>query len=286
MNLILILKELWRRRLLVGLALLLAIAIPILAVFKVSAAPPSISKRSHVDAQGSIEILVDSARSPIADAHRDLTGLSTRAGVFARLMAGGNVVREIAEEAGVPFDQIDVAGPAPLPGEAPGASGESPQIHPYGLAFSQTGELPIVKVATRAPTLDQARALAAAAPGAVRKVVQSIQAQQGTPAAKRVEFRVLGPAEAAPMDEALGKKVALVLFVVILAIGIALILGVPRLRAAWHAAEPSDPAPAGRREPDPDREQDDPDVVRLPVAREDDPADEVETAWIGRRQEP
>jgi hypothetical protein len=264
LNLILTLKELWHRRVLVAVSIVAAAAVSLLAVYQVSVFPPSLSQRVHVNARGSIEILVDSARSPIADARRDLTGLTARAGVFARYIAGGNVVGRIAKANGIPVKQIDVAGPEPLPGEAPGAGEEALQIHPYGIAITQSGELPILAVATRAPTVDEARGLAAAAPAAIRGVVQSIQEQQDTPLDKRVEFRVLGPAKAAPVDDALGKKVALLAFVVLLALGIVLILAVPRLISAWHAAEP-----VGPTTPLPE-ELESHEVLRLPAGRNGD----------------
>jgi hypothetical protein len=281
LNAILILKELWRRRLLVVLSAFLAAAIAVLAVFQVSVSPPGISKRAKVEARGTISILIDSARSPIADARRDVGGLSERAGVFARLMAGGNVVGQIADETGIPVKQIDVAGPTPLPGEAPGA-GQLPQLHPYGIAISQSGELPIVGVETRAPTVKEALALAAAAPGAVRRVVTSIQAQQDTPATRRVEFRVLGPAQAGIVDDALGKKIAMALFVVVFLLCIFLILAVPRFRAAWRSADPD----AALAQPE---QGDAPDVVPLRAGGNDQPVvDESDSTatWIGQRREP
>lgn len=259
-NLILILKELWRRRILVALSIFLAAAISVLAVFHVSFVPPSISKREKVEARGSIEILVDSADSPIADSRRDLTGLTARAGVFARYIAGGNVIRLVAEANGISAKQIDVAGATPLPGEAPGAEEET-QLHPYGISIDQAGELPIVSVSTRAPTVGRARGLAAAVPAALARVVRSVQAQQGTPPRKRVEFRVLGPAQAAPVDNALGKKIAAALFVALLALFIGLIVGLPRFLAAWRAAEP------GTRHRRHDDEYDGSEVLLLPPGR-------------------
>lgn len=281
MNLILILKELWRRRALVIASFVAAAAIAILAVFQVSLAPPAISKKARVDAQGSIEILVDSARSPIADSRRDLTGLTARAGVFARLMAGGNVVARIAKTTDIPVKQIDVAGPVPFPGEVPGAEQATLQLHPYGIAVTQTEALPIVKVTTRAPTVQEAQALAAAAPAAIREVVRSVQAQQGTPPEKRIEFRVLGPALAGITDDALGKKVALVLFIFFFSIFIVLILGVPRLITAWRTTEPDLASPRPKTE-----SERDPDVVHLPAGRggEPDEEDDLEATWIGRRE--
>jgi hypothetical protein len=240
LTLILILKELWRRRILVLVAVVLAAAISVFAIYDVSFSPPSISKRAQVNAQGSIEILVDSSHSPIADVGRELTPLTDRAAVFARYIAGGNVIARISKETDIPINQIDVAGPAPLPGEAPGAGEAAPQLRPYGIAIAQRGTLPIVSVSTRAPTVQEARNLAAAAPEAVRRVVKSIQDRQRIPSGDRVEFRALGPAQAAIAADALGAKVTLALFMFLLGMFIVLILGIPRFVVAWKTAEPVD----------------------------------------------
>lgn len=264
MSLILSLKELWRRRILVGVALVVAAVISVLTVYQASPFPPSISKRAKVEARGSIDVLVDSAASPIADARRDLAGLTARAGVFARVMAGGNVVGRVADRAGIPVRQIDVAGPAPLPGEAPGADRPSPQRHPFGIEITQQGELPILSVVTRAPTVTDARALAAAVPAVIGGIVRSIQRRQATPPAKRVQFRVLGPAEATPVNDSPGRKVALLLFLVLLAIFTALILAVPRFVAAWRTSEPEPPRYGSEPESTPDEH---PTVLVLPADR-------------------
>jgi len=195
-------------------------------------------------------------------------------------MAGGDVVGRIARANQIPVKQIDVAGPAPLPGEAPGVAQVPLQIHPYGISIAQAQELPIVSIETRAPTVAVARGLAAAAPSALRHVITSIQAQQGTPAAKRVEVRVLGPAQAILKDDAEGKKVALVLFVVLLAMFLVFILGVPRLVAAWRAdgsgAGPGDGADELQRTPE---------ILRLPASRGEEPdGDDRGAASVGQRE--
>jgi hypothetical protein len=236
MTFILFLRELWQRKLLVLLVTVLAMAIAVLAVFNVSFSPPSLEKREHSEAKGTVEILVDSNRSPIADVAGKLEPLTARAGVFARYIAGGNVISEISDQTGIPFKEIEVAGPAPLPGEAPGVTAPTEQLKPYGIAIVQRDELPIVDVETRAPTVDEARALAAATPHAIRDIVTRIQDQQEIPEAKRVTFRVLGPAQAAIATEALGAKVAALIFVALELLGILLILGIPRLVRAWRSA--------------------------------------------------
>lgn len=237
MTVVALLKELWGRRLLVALAALFAALVALFAVYDVDPTAPSVAKRDHVEAQGSIEILVDSAKSPIADVGRNLEPLTARAGVFARYIAGGKVIAEVSKQTGIPVREIQVAGPAPLPGEAPGA-GEAPSTQlPYGIAIVQRDELPILNVVTRAPTVKEARELAAAAPAAVSGIVAGIQQREEIPPSKRVTFRVLGPAQANPVTEALGAKVALLIFAALFALAILLILGIPRLIGAWWAAE-------------------------------------------------
>jgi hypothetical protein len=230
------LKELWSRKLLVALVLVIAVAAAVVAVYHVSPSGPTLTKRSSSEARGESEILVDSARSPIAGSKRDITGLIVRAGVFARLMGGGDIVKEIAEQAGVPVDQIDVAGPEAHPEEAPGNEGVA-ATRPYGLAFTELSELPIITVATRAPTTEAARALAAAAPEALRWMIHDVQKKQETPDKEKVELRVLGPAEAAMFTEGPGGKIGAVVFIAILGLGRGLILAIPRLVAAWKRTD-------------------------------------------------
>jgi hypothetical protein len=237
MTLILILKELWRRKLLVVLVTVVAATVAASAVFNVSFFPPSLEKRDHLEAKGTVEILVDSNRSPLADVAGKLEPLTARAGVFARYIAGGNVIRKMSQQTGIPYKEIEVTGPTPLPGEAIGITAPPEQVKPYGITIVQRDELPIVNVETRAPTVDEARALAAAAPVAVRQIVAAIQTEQGTPLGKRVTFRVLGPAQANVATEALGAKVALVLFIALEIVGLLLILGIPRIVKAWRAAD-------------------------------------------------
>jgi hypothetical protein len=236
------LKELWQRRLAVIVAGIGAAVIAVLVVYNVSPSSMSLSKRDHVEARGSIEILIDSERSPIADVGRDLEPLTARAGVFARYIAGGNVIEQISKTTGIPVKQIEVAGPAPLPGEAVGTTAPPAKLLPYGIEILQRDALPIVNVETRAPTVPEARELAAATPGAVRGIVSDIQEQQRIPDSKKVTFRVLGPAQADLATEALGLKVVVGLFVVLFALGVLLIFGIPRLIDAWRAVDAEPPA--------------------------------------------
>jgi hypothetical protein len=232
-----ILKELWKRKLLVALVVAVAMLAGVLAVYKVG--PSGLSKRSTPSASGNSEVLIDSARSPIAGSKRNVEALSTRAAVFARLGSSGDIVKEIAKEVGIYPWEIQVTGPQPFPGEAPGISSAGEEL-PYGLTYTQVGELPIISIASRAPDVATARALAAAAPRSLEKMVAEVQQKQGTPKTERVEIRTLGPATVSASGNGPGKKIGLALFFGILVIGIGLILGIPRLVAAWRDADEED----------------------------------------------
>ena len=249
MNIILLLKELWQKRRLVAAAAGFAVLVAAVLVYDVSLFPPSLSKQDHHEARGSMEILVDSAVSPIGDVRRQLTPLSERAGIFARYVAGGEVVADIAKENGIPAKEIQVAGPIAMPGAAPGSEEPPPFIHPYGVEIAQHDTLPILDVATRAPTVAEARDLAAAVPAALRRIVSGIQQRQQVPQRKRVTFRALGPAQATVAKEALGAKVALMIFLVVFVLLILLILGLPRFRDAWRAADLKQHRPHEPHEP-------------------------------------
>jgi hypothetical protein len=241
LNSVIFLKELWRRRLLVLLAFLFSAAVSVLIVYHVSPSPPFLEERNQIEAEGSIQVLVDSSNSPIANARFELGGLTARAGVFARLMSGGDVIRQVSKETGIPVKKIDVAGPMPLPGEAPGVSEGPARKNPYKIEVTQQSELPILTVSTRAPTLEEARALAAAAPRAMSQQIEAIQDAQETPEGKRVVLRRLGPPQTGVVDNSAGKKIAVGAFVFLMAIFLTLIVGMPRFVRAWKAADIDSP---------------------------------------------
>jgi hypothetical protein len=155
-------------------------------------------------------------------------------------MASGNIVKEIATESGVEPWEIQVTGPQPFPGEAPGIS-EVGETLPFGLTYTQIGQLPIISITSRAPTVAAARALATAAPRALERLVAETQKTQKTPARERVEIRTLGPTQVAGVETGPSKKIALAIFFGVLLVEIGLILSVPRLVSAWRQTdEPED----------------------------------------------
>ena len=80
-------------------------------------------------------------------------------------------------------------------------------------------------------------------PAAIRGIVTGIQEQQQIPDSKKVTFRVLGPRAGRPRPtKRSALKAAIGIFVVLFALGLLLIFGIPRLIDAWRAVDAEPPA--------------------------------------------
>lgn len=220
-----VLKNLWRRRRLVALGALLAAIAALLSVYQVGLAPPELKSRTNIFATATTQILVDTPSSAFADLANDIDPLDTRASVFARFLASPVAIALIAREAKLPFDAIEAQGPydqnLPEPQQAPTAERRSSQIVGegalYRMRFENNPNLPIVSVFAQAPTRDEAIALAAAAPAALRAYVEKIQAHQRTPTYRRVEIRRLGHAVGGVVNEGANLQIASLVFIAVFA---------------------------------------------------------------------
>ena len=242
MTLARVLLNLWKLRLWVAIGAVLAV---------VAAVGSVATSHSTVYANASTQMLVDSPASALANAGADITGYSARANVFARLMTSAEALRYIGQAAGIPGNRIDANGPVETNGSAtashaPGEikGGKSlpfPAI--YKLSFVQNPDLPTVDVYAQAPTTAQAISLAN---GAVTGFANFINQLDGNnvPLGKRIEVRQLGGATGGVVDPGASKKIAVLIFVAVLAMWCGAVLFVSRLRAQVRAAKfdgPDDP---------------------------------------------
>jgi hypothetical protein len=217
------LKMLWRRRRLVALGGVIAVIAAILSVYTVSIFPPTLASRTNVFATASSQILVDTPDSSFADLSYELEPLETRAAVFARFLANPAAMDLISQQSGIPAYQIEAQGPyeqnLPLNQQEPTAEERSTQIIGegalYRLRLENNPDLPIISVFAQAPTEKEAKALAAAAPAALRVYVERLQERQHTPKHDRVEIRPLGHATGGVVNAGANREIALLVFFVV-----------------------------------------------------------------------
>lgn len=192
-----ILNELWRRRIWVGVGILVAGVLAMSVVFKL----PSFEKKSTVTSAASTDVLVDTRRSALGSIAIDVDELTTRAAVYARMVGTTAVKKRIAELAGAPAEQIAVfdtslGTPAPSPGDVSPVTPTPPSPGGLQIVASTQEAGPAIKLEALAPTPTAAKQLADAAAAALISYVAGVQEQRAIPAAERVVLRQLGSPEA------------------------------------------------------------------------------------------
>jgi hypothetical protein len=181
---------------------LLSAAIVLLAAG--AGAGAGVLAKSTPTGAATVQILVDSPQSALADLMQNTEPLTTRAALFAQVMASQAVLEDVARSAGVPVGALTAEGPYSGPGQAldvvTPAEARGSQLlgerTPYRLTFLAQPDEPIVTASVQGPTVAGAQRVASAiSPGLVR-YVSVLQAQAATKPAHRVTIRQLGPPQA------------------------------------------------------------------------------------------
>jgi len=234
-----ILRVLWRRRLLVGLVVLAAVATGAILAYEPSF-PPQTRQYDVGVANG--RLLVDTPRSQVVDvAPRGSETLGARAGVLAALMAEGTAKEAIARRAGLPPDELlgysrTVAETQPTASEPP----EGPGIHlltTRAVRDSNGVQLPIVEFQVQAPTAAGAAALAAATVAGLRDHLASKAVGEDVAANRRLSVSELGIEPAGVVRRGPPPLLAFGAALFVLLAGCAAIVMVTGLSRAWREAE-------------------------------------------------
>jgi hypothetical protein len=180
-----ILRVLWGRRVAVAVGACLALAAGVLTGFQVSPAPPAIHARGSTSGVALARVLVDTPRSLVADARAPGAGtVYARSILLGALMARDPVRSAVARKAGVRPEELGMIGPTtvaplvatPLADEAV----EATQPHlPYLVTVTADSQLPILSIATTAPTPGQAAQVSDAAIAALSSVARNSPIGEG-----------------------------------------------------------------------------------------------------------
>jgi capsular polysaccharide biosynthesis protein len=203
-----------------------------------SAAAIKLTSHSVPTGAATIQVLVDSPSSELANLTQNPTPLISRAAVFAQVMTSEAVVQDIGAAAGVPANQLTAQGPYSGSAESldviTPAEARSNQIvaekAPYRLTFLAQQNEPVITATVQAPTAVAAARVADAIFTGVQNYVTTIQHEGGTPDEDKVTLRQLGSAQTATVNG--GSRLTLVAaaFLAVLIIGLLLILGIEGLR--------------------------------------------------------
>jgi capsular polysaccharide biosynthesis protein len=185
-----------------------------------------------------VQILVDSPDSALANLSQETGPLTTRASVFAQVMTSAAVLEDIATKAGVPVSQITAQGPysgtgEPLdvvtPSEAR-ANQLLAQTVKYRLTFLAQTDEPVVTASVQGPNAAAAARVAASILPGVQNYVATLQQQSATPPQHRVTIRELGPPQAGAVNSSTRSTLTVAAFLGVLIIGLLALLGVESAR--------------------------------------------------------
>jgi hypothetical protein len=229
-----ILLELSRRKLLVALALLAAIAVGWIVAFKPSFPPES---RRYEVGIATARVLVDTPRSQfVAVAPKGSETLGERAKVLASLMVDGEVKDIIAKHAGLRSNQLIAIGQTGDEGEAAALGRDDFALKTGVVVTSDQAELPILRVEAQAPDPQRAAKLADAAVAGLGEYLDSKAAGEPVSQTRRLRVAGLGPAQAHAAARGPGQLLGLGAAILVFVTGCGAILVLSAMVRGWRTA--------------------------------------------------
>lgn len=243
MDLIKILNELWKRRLWVLAAVVVAALVGISTTYSL----PSFEKQAQLTGAASSQVLIDSSTSAIADVERDPAPLANRAVVLAQYMSSSEARTAIAAKMDISPGQIAADGPfstltdrstyQAVPA-GPRANQLTEENAVYRLVFDAQLTLPILSIYTQAPDAASATELAAAATAVLTSYVKELD--EGIPTNRQITVRSLGEPEGGTVNDSASATLAFMAFVGVLIMLCALIVIGSGLVRQWREMKTSE----------------------------------------------
>lgn len=252
-----ILRTLWRRKLWVLLGVPLAAVAAYAATFGLTF-PPNLEGRSVEYGAASTQVLLDAGRSSLLDVEADIEGLSKRAELYSRLVESAPVQETIARHAGPNGDDVEVASRTAATGvmraaREPAAEERANQIEGEAyrrrVLFASEPGLPVISIASQAPTAEEAIRIADAGARGLIEYVRTLETKNRVPIATRVELVQLGPARGGMVNQGASNVLAFMVFFGTFGVWCLLVLFGSSLVAALREPEMAEAvAPAGQVE--------------------------------------
>jgi hypothetical protein len=244
MEAVVVLRGLWRHRILVVLSAALAVGVALILAFKVSL-PFTFQSRSYEVGIASTTALVDTPTSQVVDLgdsnDNSAGALTGRAALIASLLSTSPLKDEIAKKAGIAPDTLIAGAPgATTPsGETNAPVGSiSPKDRRASFLDVQPSEgLPILMVAVQAPDVATASRLSNGAIEVLQTHLSSLAGVDGVPAGRRLVVKQLGAARVGAAQRGPSRVLAAVAGIFLFTLVCAAILVVEWLARNWKRAE-------------------------------------------------
>jgi Bacterial dnaA protein helix-turn-helix len=236
MDAVTILREIWRCRLAVGVAAVVAILVGLALTYSVSLHPKS---RKYDVAIASSRILIDTPSSQVVTVEpRGLETLGARASVLANVMTEGEIKTIIAGAAGLHPNELHagVESEGVLPADL-SAAAANPGAHlltAHTATDPDNAPLPIIEIEAQAPDSDGAVRLADAAVTGLQGFLVSKAANENVPDARRLRVTGLGSPQVRQEIRGPKRMVALAVAVFLFLCGCLGILALSTVAPGWR----------------------------------------------------
>ena len=264
------LYELWRLRVGLVVAVVLATMVSLATAYRVSIAPPGLHPRMMGMAAASTHVLVDNPKSVLLDLGQgasQLQDISQRALLLGNVMASLPVREYVARSSGVPAGLIQVT--SPLTPQYPRPIADDPQNQravtdllssndQYRINIKANPTVPILDIYTEASTVKTAKALANGAVSGLREYLAGVSLNGGIPAGSQVRLVQLGAAQGSGVTGAVNVEVAVLAWMFTFMLASLANLMIARMTRGWrlsqeverllarHPTAAGNGAPAGR----------------------------------------
>jgi hypothetical protein len=235
MELVPLLRELWRLRVAVAVIGAVAVLVGLAVAFQL----PSLESRKYDVGLATARVFVDTPASQVVKvAPKGSDALGVRANLIANLMVEGDVKAAIAQKAGLAPEQLigipeTAVGPAPDLGAAPAkASVLSTRVS----ATPDGNRLPIIEVEAQAPDAAAAARLAEASITGLRDYLDSKAAAESVSDAERLRVSGLGTPQAREVARGPRTVFALAAVLFVFIAGCGALLGALALLRGWRVA--------------------------------------------------
>lgn len=241
------LHTLWRLRIGVAVAFLVAVLAAVWSVADISLAPPRLTPRALTMATASTQIVVDTPKSAMLDLRQDtysFEALLNRAVLLGNVMASSPVRDDIARRTGIPAEVLQVAAPR-TPDQPRAVIGTSKgrkatdifdSNNEYRLSIQANPTVPVLTIFASTPKARSAATLANAAVDALEAHMAELARTERTPGRDQIRLMQLGRARGAVINGGVSYQAAILAFVLTFAACSATALFLARVRAGWRMA--------------------------------------------------
>jgi hypothetical protein len=249
MQSVIVLRTLWRHRIIVCIFAVLAVAGGWLVAFGPSPTPKS---RAYSVGVATANILVDTPKSQVVEVDpKGSDTLAARANVLANLMVDGEIKAAIAKRVGLPPNALLARAPTSPDSEDP-AKKITADSRVYTTSVVLTSDmdlLPIIKVDTQAPTVGQAIKIANGVVAGLGDYLDARAAQETIGDDQRLRERPLGTADGHESPRGTSPKMGVIAgLLIFIALCVALLI-MSALVRGWHAAVVAERYPAEAPQP-------------------------------------